>query len=338
MVRAQHRQRRIRGERAIAQRQREPVERRGSAQHGVELAAPPRDRDAERVGAREDHGLGRRRERTEHQGSRGLQDARLLRGDRRDGPPEPIGVLEFDRRDARDRRRDDIRRIEPAAETHLENHAIEPGVGEQQQRRSGRRVEEGRRVRRLLGAQRIDVRPEPGHGGGEPLVLHLDPSDPEAFGPALEMRRREGSDALAGGAEQRLGQQRRRALALRAGDVDDGEAVLGIPESCEETADRLEAEPAVRQVGQALDVDQPLEPGGGIGEGLDRALGGEGIDHGRSIAGGTTVAVGSEGVAGGPCGPPAQDPSPRVTGPCSASTGGSWSPPRWFRRSRGSRT
>src|SRR5262249_38569864 len=71
---------------------------------------------------------------------------------------------------------------------------------------------------------------------------------------------------LARGAQHGFRQQRRRSLALRARDVDRGEARLRIPHAREQTPDRLEPQAQVGPVGAALDVDQALEPGRGFRE------------------------------------------------------------------------
>ena len=70
-----------------------------------------------------------------------LQHGQLLRRDLHLGFAEVVRVLERDRGQDRDLRRDHVRRIEPAAEPSLDHADIDLRFGERQKRRGGRRLE-----------------------------------------------------------------------------------------------------------------------------------------------------------------------------------------------------
>ena len=161
--------------------------------------------------------------------------------------------------------------VEPSAEPDLEHRVIHPGLAEQQQRGGGRGVEEGRcQVRIVPRAQRLDVGTHALHRVGQELAADGRAVDAKALGPALEVRRGEDAGAQPPGAQHRFGQQRRRALALRAGHVQHGELALRIAEARQQGADRIQREAPVGPVGSLLDVDQALEPGGGLLDRTDR--------------------------------------------------------------------
>jgi hypothetical protein len=164
---------------------------------------------------------------------------------------------------------DRVRRVEAPAEPDLEQHRVEPGLGEEEERRSGRRVEERRRAIGILRAEREDRRADPLDRGGERRASDLAPVDAETLGPAQEVRRREGARAEPRAAQQRLGEKDRRALPLRARDVDRPQRLLGAPDAREECADRIERETRARALGRLLVVDQLLEPALRLLEGSD---------------------------------------------------------------------
>ena len=77
----------------------------------------------------------------------GLEDARLLARDLRERIAEDLRVVEADVRDDGARRRgDDVRRVEPAAETDLQHHNIAPPPPEPQHGRRRHELELRRRV------------------------------------------------------------------------------------------------------------------------------------------------------------------------------------------------
>ena len=194
---------------------------------------------------REHDGLGLGRECAHHDGPTRLHDPRLLGGDRGERVAELVGVLEFDRRHAGDGRIDDVGRVEASPETHLEHDAVELRLGEEQERGGGGDIEEGRRARGILVAQRDDVRAQSLERRGERGVVDLAAVDAKALRPAREVRRGEGADAFAGRSQHRFGEQDGRALPLRTGDVHDREPRLRIADTREQAADRREIEALV---------------------------------------------------------------------------------------------
>ena len=99
---------------------------------------------------------------------------------------------------------------------------------------------------------------------GNFFAVDLGAAQPEALGPALEVRRGERPHAAPGREQDRLAHQRRAALALRARDVDCGQPALGVVHALEQRADRCEREAPVREVRAPLHVDQAAEPSGGF--------------------------------------------------------------------------
>ena len=191
-----------------------------------------------------------------------LDDARFLAGDGRQRRSQLVGVLEFDARDAGDGGRHHVGRVEAPSEPHLENHAIHPGARKEQQTCRRGDVEEGRTGVRSVMPHRIDVWPQAVDGGHELGPDHRLAVDPEALGPALQMGRGEGSHALAGRREDRLGEQAGGSLALGARDVDDRHPALGVSDGREQPLDRSEVEARILEARPALEVDQSFEIGG----------------------------------------------------------------------------
>ena len=73
------------------------------------------------------------------------EDAGLLAGDGVQGIPQPIRVVVADRGHHRDIRVDQIHRIQPAAQAHLQDHQVRPGAHEEIQGRQGAELEIGER-------------------------------------------------------------------------------------------------------------------------------------------------------------------------------------------------
>jgi hypothetical protein len=113
-------------------------------------------------------------------------------------------VLELDARDRADRGRYRVGRIEPPAQAHLEHRAVHVQIAEQEQRRGSSRVEERGHRLAACGAQRVHVRAQLLHRGREPFRRDLLAVDPEALGPALEVRRGERSHVRSRGAQHCL--------------------------------------------------------------------------------------------------------------------------------------
>src|SRR6185312_5115752 len=97
--------------------------------------------------------------RAEHGGSRCAENARLLGADLLDGLPQPVAMVEADRADHRRVRIDEIRGIESAAETHLEQRELDAPLRKEKERRQRVVFEEGEAgaaARRLDALERAD--------------------------------------------------------------------------------------------------------------------------------------------------------------------------------------
>jgi len=238
----------------------------------VEVPAQPGDLGPDRSRALGDDLPRRRREIPRDGGYSRLENARFLRCDFGERISELVGVLELDTRHAGDCGRHDVGGIETPPEPDFERDAIHGRLGEEQQCRCGRGVEERRSRGVVFRAQRVDVGTDLRHRRGQPFVIDLAPVDPESLGPAFQVWRREGSDAKIRCTTDRFDEERRRALALRASDVDDSQPVVRISEPGEQAANRPDVETLIGHVWALLDVDQLLEIGGGLFEGANGSL------------------------------------------------------------------
>ena len=122
---------------------------------------------------------------------------------------EHLGVLERDVRQQDDRRVDDVRRVEPAAEPGLDDRHVDAALGELGERGRGQRLELGR-AERLRGAA---------NARDGPLEARRD------HNPAARASRRRAATCRRptrrpSAAEQRRDRPRRGRLAVRADDVD----------------------------------------------------------------------------------------------------------------------
>ncbi len=87
----------------------------------------------------------------------GFDDARLLERDRLERRSEIELMIERDRRDRAHRRRDDVGRVEPAAEADFDDGDVDLRSAKQLERDGGRHFEEGRLdFERPFVAQRLD--------------------------------------------------------------------------------------------------------------------------------------------------------------------------------------
>ena len=143
-----------------------------------------------------------------HDGHSGLDDAGFFPGDFLDGMAEEIFVVEIDRRDDGDFRRDDIRGIEPAAQAHFIDREIDALLGEDEKRHGGDAFEE-RRMRAASAPEAIsDSMAECTRvqAAAKSLVGNVFAIDADALVDALKVRR-----SVKPGA-----QARRRAESIRA--------------------------------------------------------------------------------------------------------------------------
>jgi hypothetical protein len=175
---------------------------------------PAKQRRIRRGGAALDDGLGVVGLRADDGRARGLQDAGLFAGDRRDGVAEKRLMVERYRGDRGGRRTaQHVGRVEPAAEPGFEQHDIRRRAGEGEKRRRRGDLEKGDRraaIDPLAFLQQLQ----------QQILFDQPAGEADALVKADEMRRGVGMNAVAAGFE--TGAQRRdgRALAVGAGDVN----------------------------------------------------------------------------------------------------------------------
>ena len=122
--------------------------------------------------------------------------------------------------------------VEPSAEAGLQNGDVDGLLGEDQKGEHGGDLEVGERD-----AGRDDPRVE----RRQPVAVDLAPGDPDALGEPRQVGRGVEAGAEARRTEDRLGHRRGRALAVGPGNLDGGEALLGIAEPLQRRADPSEA-------------------------------------------------------------------------------------------------
>jgi hypothetical protein len=170
----------------------------------------------------------------------GLQDAGLFAGDGNKRGAELVLMVERDGRDDRERRpRDHVGGIEAAAEAHLQDRCIGRSLGEGQQGRGRRDLEEGDGV---AGIGTLRARQHVGKLGlADGVSLAVGAGQLDALAEAHQMRRGVDVHALAGCLQHGLEIGRSRALAVGAGNVDDGrQARLRIAELGQQPLDAAE--------------------------------------------------------------------------------------------------
>ena len=169
-----------------------------------------------------------------------LQDAGLLAGDGGERGAELVLVVERDGRDDGERRpRDDVGGVEAAAEAHLQDQRIGRMLGEGLKGGRRRDLEEGdgiAGVGALRAREHID---QLGLADGPRLAVGAGQLD--ALVEAHQMRRGVDVHALARRLQHGLEVGRGRALAVGAGDVDDGrQAILRVAELGQQPLDAAE--------------------------------------------------------------------------------------------------
>ena len=201
----------------------------------------------------------------EHRRYAGLQDARLLGGDRGEAVAEHLGVLELDARHAGRSGRHDVRRVEAPAEPHLEHHRVE----RRPRRRAAARPRSSRRRRsaRAPGPRRAAPRPRAAAARGPRARAAPSTSRPS-------MRKRSVQRARCGEVKvpTRRPAPRSSASASRAVEPLPFEPAMwigrsprsGLPDAREQRADRREGEARPGALFRPLVVDQALEPALGL--------------------------------------------------------------------------
>ena len=152
---------------------------------------------------------------------------------------ELVGVLHRDIRDDRDLRRDDIRRVERAAEADLDDGVLDLAFREVVEAQCREHLEL-RRALRALCEHHLDFRTDDGHALSEVLLADVLPVDADALGVRDEMRRAVEARMDTAAAQGPLDHRRDRALAIRARHVDRAVAVLRHIQKLQEPLDARE--------------------------------------------------------------------------------------------------
>ena len=184
----------------------------------------------------------------EHGAAAGLEDAGFLRGDGGEGAAEDGGVLQPNVGDDRHLRcGNDVGGVQPPAETDLDHDEVTAGLRKPKKADGGHQLKLGRMLRKRVRRSEHALREAVKRRIGDGRAVHL-----KALVEAVEVRRGEQSRAVScrreNGGEHRGG----RALAVRAGDVDEFEGFFGVSQRGEQSAGALQPRLAV---GPCVGVD-----------------------------------------------------------------------------------
>ena len=191
-----------------------------------------------------------------HGGTPRAEDPGFLARNRVEGGAEIFLVVEADADHDGDARLDDVDRVEPPAQSHLEHPHVELGGIEQQ--KTGERVvlEERERHRGpggTAGTGCLDAL-EDLH---QRLARHHRPVDANAFAIVAQVRRSKGTDAMARGREHGRAVGRHRALAVGARHRDHRHPRLPPAEACEQVPHSVQPQIDGLRMSLGL-VGQPL--------------------------------------------------------------------------------
>ena len=159
-----------------------------------------------------------------------LHDARFFCGDGRGAVAEIGLVIEMDRRDDRQLGLNDVCRVQSAAEADFHHAPLNPCLAKSAKSRGGHRLEKrGVAVRSEFLREAVVGSTNLVDGRGEIRVANLLAVQPDALVETHQVGRGEESGGVSGGPQAGLDHGGGRAFAVGAGDVDDAEALLGIP-------------------------------------------------------------------------------------------------------------
>ena len=150
-------------------------------------------------------------------------DAGLLGRDLADGVTQVVGMIQADRRDDRDGGIDDVGRVPPPTEAHLDDRDVDRGVGEGGERHRGDDFELAhRRPAGLVGllVDELDERFDLAVGVDVGRRADRLAVDGDAFHRGLQVRAGGAAGASMERGEQRVDHPGHRRLAVRAADVD----------------------------------------------------------------------------------------------------------------------
>ena len=206
--------------------------------------------------------VGLERQRPQQARDAGLDDPGLLARDLAQRDAEVIGVVEPDARDRRGGWLAGRDGVEAAPEARLEHGHLDARLSERQK---------GQHRRELEIRERYARRREPHVEGREPIAVHLGPRHANSLREAAKVRGRVEARAEAGRAKDGLGHGCRRALAVRAGDLDGSEPALRVAEPRQGLAHAREPE-LDAQSPRGLEARQELGvPGRGQGPSVHAA-------------------------------------------------------------------
>jgi len=128
---------------------------------------------------------------------------------------QPFHVIDVERGDYSDRRIDDVDGVEPPAHAHFQNHKFKARAGKNHQRGQRAELKERERGVRAGSLHLLE-------GRADGVVIHRHPVQLDALVVAEQMRRGVGPDPIARQPVDRVEHRDRRALAVGAGDGDNG--------------------------------------------------------------------------------------------------------------------
>jgi hypothetical protein len=200
-------------------------------------------------------------------------DGGLLAGDRGYGRAEPLRVVEVDVRDRGDPTVPGVRRVEAAAEPHLDDGEIDRLAGEPAERQRGHQLELGGRAVATgdTVGRRKDLGDELREGRGRDRTFT--DAEPLAVRHQVGLRRVAGTTAR--GDQAGRDERHHAPLPVRAPDERAADPDLGAPQLAQEGAGPTEpqanAEPAARlEAGHGARVRRRDDPWPGLAGGVRR--------------------------------------------------------------------
>ena len=163
----------------------------------------------------------------------GLDDAGLLVGDVLGGVAQQVRVVQRDRGDHGHLAVADVRGVGDAAQAHLDDGDVDRLVGEDREAQDGQALEVGQPGLALgleFAVHDLQVGPDLVPDPDEGLIRHRGAVDADPFGDLGQVRARVAAGAQAVGAQPGLDHPGRGGLAVGAGDVDDRERLVRLPQ------------------------------------------------------------------------------------------------------------
>ena len=209
-----------------------------SERHALKRGSDPLARSAELLSGRGESlgGLGFLG--SNHGGNAWTEDPGLLSGDLSKGPPEPLGMIECDRRDGTGDLRGGVGGVESAPESGLQDDHLATGALKEIEGHRGDEFEEGRLIplspTRGCFSHSLDGTLDVGRGG-------IHPVDPDPLGQIDQMGRGVETDAQPHRPKNRLGEGGDGPLAVGARDVEASEIGLRVAKRGQKTLHPLQS-------------------------------------------------------------------------------------------------